>query len=93
MLRNLRNLVSIQFKEFMREPEILFWSLVFPIVLSWLLGIAIGSGGKQMHNAAVVGPAGAPADSDIVWIESMTEGALPRGSIRMARRRIPRSCG
>jgi ABC-type multidrug transport system permease subunit len=78
MLRNLRNLVSIQFKEFMREPEILFWSLVFPIVLSWLLGIAIGSGGKQMHNAAVVGPAGAPADSDIVWMESVTGGVAAR---------------
>jgi len=78
MLRNLRNLVSIQFKEFLREPEILFWSLVFPIVLSWLLGIAIGSGGKQIHNAAVVGPAGAPADSDLVWMESMTGGVAAR---------------
>ncbi len=78
MLRNLRNLVSIQFKEFLREPEILFWSLVFPIVLSWLLGIAIGSGGKQMHNAAVVVPAGAPADSVLTWIESMTGGSAAR---------------
>ncbi len=34
------NLVAIQFREFVREPASLFWSLLFPIGLSGVLGLA-----------------------------------------------------
>lgn len=34
------NLVAIQFREFVREPASLFWSLIFPIGLSGVLGLA-----------------------------------------------------
>ncbi len=48
------NLVALQFKEFFREPEIIFWAFVLPIVLSWLLGVAIGSGGSTVSGAVAV---------------------------------------
>jgi ABC-2 type transport system permease protein len=48
------NLVALQFKEFFREPEIIFWAFVLPIVLSWLLGIAIGSGGGSVSEKVAV---------------------------------------
>ena len=49
------NLVALQFKEFFREPEIIFWAFILPIVLSWLLGIAIGSdGGSASEKVAVI---------------------------------------
>jgi ABC-type multidrug transport system permease subunit len=63
------NLVALQFKEFFREPEIIFWAFVLPIVLSWLLGIAIGSGGGTgAGKAAVIESPGATADYWTSWI-------------------------
>ncbi|MCX5752026.1 MAG: hypothetical protein NTW97_00110 [Candidatus Krumholzibacteria bacterium] len=63
------NLVALQFKEFFREPEIIFWAFVLPIVLSWLLGIAIGSGGGTVSGrAAVIESSEATADYWISWI-------------------------
>ncbi|MBN2071160.1 MAG: ABC transporter permease [Candidatus Krumholzibacteriota bacterium] len=75
MIRTLRNLVGAQFKEYFREPEIIFWAMIFPILLSWLLGIAIGSGGKSVAKVAVVSGAEAPADSDVAWVDSLTAEA------------------
>ena len=63
------NLVALQFKEFFREPEIIFWAFVLPIVLSWLLGIAIGSGGGAVSGkAAVIESPAATADYWTSWI-------------------------
>lgn len=75
MIRTLRNLVSVQFKEYFREPEIIFWAMIFPILLSWLLGAAIGSGGRPVPSVAVVSRGAAPSDSVVAWIEGLTEGA------------------
>jgi ABC-type multidrug transport system permease subunit len=62
------NLVALQFKEFFREPEIIFWAFVLPIVLSWLLGIAIGSGGGTVSGkAAVIESPAATADYWTSW--------------------------
>ncbi len=33
------NMLSIRIKEFFREPEVLFWTFAFPVLLAWLLGI------------------------------------------------------
>ncbi len=38
----------------MREPEVLFWSLVFPIVLSGVLGLAFANQEPLTHQVAVV---------------------------------------
>ena len=39
-MRQLYNLTIIQFKEYFREPGIIFWSFFFPIIMAWVLGIA-----------------------------------------------------
>ena len=36
---SLRELTRTRFLEFLREPEALFWSLVFPVLLAIGLGI------------------------------------------------------
>jgi len=36
----LLQLIIIQFKTFLREPEVIFWSLLFPILMAWGLGMA-----------------------------------------------------
>jgi ABC-2 type transport system permease protein len=48
------NLVLMQFKEFIREPETLFWSLIFPIGLSGVLGLAFSRQGELVSNVAVI---------------------------------------
>jgi len=64
------NLVALQFKEFFREPEIIFWAFLLPIILSWLLGVAIGSGGGGASGAVAVIESGeAPREYWIPWIE------------------------
>jgi hypothetical protein len=40
---SLGQLISVRFKEYLREPEALFWSFGFPILLAIGLGIAFRS--------------------------------------------------
>jgi ABC-2 type transport system permease protein len=40
MKRSLFQLTLIHFREFIREPGILFWSIAFPILIAWVLGVA-----------------------------------------------------
>jgi len=69
MNRPFFNLVALQFKEFFREPEIIFWAFVLPIVLSWLLGVAIGSGsGTVSGKVAVIENPEATKDYWTSWI-------------------------
>ena len=70
MNRTLLNLVTVQFKEFFREPEILFWAIGFPVALTFLLGIAIDRGGPAERKAAVVAESRAKADSARSWLEA-----------------------
>lgn len=55
-LRSLWQLISINYKEFIREPGILFWSLAFPVLMAWVLGIAFTKKGEMVQT--------------IAWIES-----------------------
>jgi ABC-type multidrug transport system permease subunit len=48
------NLLAVQFKEFTREPEALFWALIFPILLSWALGLAFSQKAEPVRTIAVV---------------------------------------
>jgi len=68
MNRAFRNLVALQFKEFFREPEIIFWAFVLPIVLAWLLGIAIGSSNGLTRTVGVVESEEAPREYWDAWI-------------------------
>ena len=55
---SLAQLISVRFKEYLREPEALFWSFGFPILLAIGLGIAFRSKPPDVAHVAVVG--GAP---------------------------------
>ena len=50
---SLWQLTSVRFKEFVREPEALFWSLGFPILLALGLGIAFRSKPADIVRVAV----------------------------------------
>jgi ABC-type multidrug transport system permease subunit len=53
-LKTLWQLISINYKEFIREPGILFWSLAFPILMAWVLGIAFTKRGEMIETIACV---------------------------------------
>lgn len=50
----LLQLMGMQVKEFFREPEILFWSFLFPIAIAGVLGIAFVNQGEQQATVGVV---------------------------------------
>jgi len=50
----LRQLISAHFKETIREPGVLFWGIVFPILMSLGLGIAFTQKTDMIRNIAVV---------------------------------------
>jgi ABC-type multidrug transport system permease subunit len=54
MSKSLRELVLTRFREFVREPEALFWSLLFPILLSVGLGVAFRNRPPETIHVAVV---------------------------------------
>ncbi len=49
-----KELLLIQFKEFFREPAALFWSFIFPILISLALGFAFTDKPSVFQKAAVV---------------------------------------
>src|SRR3954451_2217308 len=51
---SLWQLISVRFKEYTREPEALFWSFGFPILLAVGLGIAFRSKPADVVHIAVV---------------------------------------
>jgi hypothetical protein len=55
MRDSMRQLTLTRFREFVREPEALFWSLLFPILLSVGLGIAFRNRPAEVVHVAVVG--------------------------------------
>lgn len=50
----LLQLMGMQIKEFFREPEIIFWSFLFPIAIAGVLGIAFVNQGEPETTVAVV---------------------------------------
>jgi ABC-2 type transport system permease protein len=54
---SLRELISVRFKEFLREPEAIFWSFGFPILLAIGLGIAFRSRPPEKARVAVAATA------------------------------------
>ena len=54
-------LTLVRIREFMREPEAVFWTFLFPIILAFALGLAFRGGEEEPVLVAV--PASATADS------------------------------
>lgn len=50
----LLQLMGMQIKEFFREPEILFWSFLFPIAIAGVLGIAFVNQSEPETTVAVI---------------------------------------
>jgi ABC-2 type transport system permease protein len=55
MNSSLFQLVLLQFRSFFREPAIIFWAIIFPILMAWVLGIAFTSKGEINKTVMIVG--------------------------------------
>jgi ABC-2 type transport system permease protein len=53
-------LTMARFREFLREPEAVFWVFAFPVIMTCALGIAFRSRGAEPVIVGVVEQAGAP---------------------------------
>jgi len=85
---SLIELSSVRFKEFIREPEALFWTFAFPILLAIGLGIAFRNRPPEVVHIAVIGPS--PAASRVAQAAHADSGLaveeLPPDSARIALR-------
>ncbi len=52
MLKQTIHLIGVIFKEFLRNPGIIFWSIFFPILMAWGLGLAFTNKDQLIKNAA-----------------------------------------
>lgn len=53
-MRQLLLLISVELKEYLREPGIIFWAILFPILLALGLGLAFSGEGVQERKVAIV---------------------------------------
>jgi len=56
-------LILAQFKDTIREPAVLFWGIIFPILMSLGLGVAFTNKSDVVHNLAIVGSVPPALDS------------------------------
>ncbi len=47
-------LILVRFREFVREPGVVFWSVIFPVSMAWVLGVAFSKKGELVQTIAVV---------------------------------------
>ncbi len=64
MTRSFWHLNAIHFKEYFREPGILFWTLAFPAAMAWILGVAFSSDSAGAARVALVGGSEAPLQAE-----------------------------
>jgi len=48
----LLQLIAIRYKEFIREPGIVFWTIIFPVLMAWGLGMAFTGNGNLPTTVA-----------------------------------------
>lgn len=73
-MRQLSLLISVEMKEYLREPGIIFWAILFPILLALGLGLAFSGGGVQERTVAVVCKSG-PCNVDMLKGEAKSGAA------------------
>src|SRR6188768_862223 len=54
MNKSLIQLILVNFKTFFREPAIIFWAVLFPIIMAWVLGIAFSKKGESVRTVYVI---------------------------------------
>jgi ABC-type multidrug transport system permease subunit len=64
-INQIYQLFLISIKEFIREPEILFWAFIFPIGLAFILGLAFD------HNKKIIYPIGIYKFEDQTLLEKL----------------------
>ena len=52
---------------FLREPEILFWTFMFPLILAAVLGFAFRNSGPEANRVGLLGTTVAGAGSAAIW--------------------------
>lgn len=57
MTKSLYQLILVHFKTFFREPGILFWAILFPILMAWVLGVAFSNKSETLQTVYVIGAA------------------------------------
>ena len=73
---SLWQLTLVRMREFLREPEAVFWTFVFPIVLALLLGFAFSGRSEQTVPVGVL--AGAGADTIAAALEGASALSVER---------------
>jgi ABC-2 type transport system permease protein len=68
-------LVSLQFKNFFREPAIIFWAVIFPILMAWVLGVAFTNKGEMKKTVAVVGNI---TEKHVLWLKPDSANTVTR---------------
>src|ERR1039457_2949661 len=87
--RALAQLTLVRFREFIREPEALFWVFIFPILLAAGLGIAFRNRPPEVLNIAATTPqlARSLADEKLLHVEQLSqaeaEEALSVGKVAL----------
>jgi ABC-type polysaccharide/polyol phosphate export permease len=71
-------LTLARIREFVREPEALFWVFVFPVLLAFVLGIAFRNTGPQKLRVAVEAAAGQPGEAGTEGLGSKQEDLAGR---------------
>ncbi len=51
---SLIQLILIHYREFTREPGIIFWSIIFPVLMAWVLGIAFSKQNELVQQVAFI---------------------------------------
>jgi len=54
MRTSLIQLTLIHFREFIREPGIIFWSIIFPVLMALVLGIAFSNKNETIQTVALI---------------------------------------
>src|SRR5688572_33285256 len=87
----IRELTLWRVREFLREPEAVFWVFVFPVLLAFALGIAFQNRGPQQIRVGVVneGPeavvVAAMLESDSTVIAELIDSAEAQNRLRTGR--------
>src|SRR3954469_4553974 len=80
-------LTLTRLREFVREPEALFWTFVFPIVMSIVMAMAFPSGGAQPVPVGVAdGEAAASIRATLSHVPAIVVRDIPAGGEQRALR-------
>jgi ABC-2 type transport system permease protein len=84
-LRAFSALCLARFREFYRESEVVFWSFIFPIILSICLGLAFRNRPAEVLSAAVVeGPGADELAETLRGTPGLKVGVLPEAEASRA---------